>query len=48
MMVQRRHTENALAEQPEGGDLHDHGSRLEHEQSADDGKHKLVFGGDRD
>src|SRR5690242_20578506 len=36
MMVDRRHLEEALARELEGGDLHDHGHRLQHEQAADD------------
>src|SRR5580704_5945533 len=48
MMVDRRHLEDALSGELERHHLHDHRYRLEHEQSADDGKHDLVLGGDRD
>src|SRR5689334_11416440 len=48
MVVDRRHPEEALAGELEGGDLHDHGDRLQHEQAADDGEHDLVLHGNRD
>src|SRR5882724_12149928 len=48
MMMDRRHLENALSGQLEGGDLHDHRHRLQHEQSADHRKHDLVLDRDRD
>ena len=48
MMVQRGHAEHALAEQPERGDLNNHGGRFEHEQAADDGEHEFVLGRDGD
>src|SRR5215831_15846987 len=43
MMMDRGHLEDALARQLEGGDLHDHGDRFQHEQSADHCKHDLVL-----
>ena len=43
MVMQRRDRKNALAEQLEGSDLHDHRKRFQHEQSADDAQDDLVF-----
>jgi hypothetical protein len=40
--------EDALARQLEGRDLDDDREGFQHEQTADDGEHDLVLGGDRD
>src|SRR5450631_3293115 len=48
MVMQRRHAEDALAGELEGGDLHDHRHRLQHEQPADHREHDLVLHRDRD
>src|SRR5215472_12391858 len=48
MVVDRRHAENALAGQPEGGDLHHHRYGLEHEEAAHNRKHDLVLRGHGD
>src|ERR1700691_2399582 len=48
MMMDGRHLENAFAGQFERYHLHDHRTRFEHEQPADNGKHDLVLGRDRD
>src|SRR5262245_10331037 len=48
MVVDRRHLEHALAGELERNDLDDHRNRLEHEQTADNGKHDLVFDRDSD
>src|ERR1700733_11729104 len=47
MMVDRSHLEDTLAGQLERYDLDDHGERLDHEETADDGEHDLVFDRDR-
>src|ERR1700761_6227762 len=39
MMMDRRHPEDALAGELEGGDLHDDRHRFQHEQAADHGQH---------
>ena len=44
----RRHLEDALAGQLEGGDLDDHRERLEHEDAADDDEQQLLLDQDRD
>src|SRR3546814_10102617 len=44
VVVQRRHADDALAGQLEGGDLDDDGDRLQHEEAADDAEHQLVIG----
>ena len=43
MMMQRRHREDSPSRQLEGGDLHDHRHRLQHEEAADDGENQFVF-----
>src|ERR1700742_5158162 len=48
VMMDRRHAEDTLARELEGGDLHDHGDRFQHEQTADHRQHDLVLHRDRD
>src|ERR1700761_8632662 len=43
VMMDRRHPEDALARQLEGGDLHDDRHRLQHEQAADHSQHDFVL-----
>ena len=48
MVVERRHSEDALACQLEGQHLHNHRNGLKHEQAADDGENDLMLDGDGD
>ena len=48
MVMDRRHAKDAFAGELERNHLHDYRDSFEHEQPADDAKHDLVLGRDRD